>query len=54
MSWLIFLGGAFLGALGGVTLMCLMVMARDPMDVEGCTQDCDQGRSCKCANGVRS
>ena len=52
MSWLIFFGGALLGALSGVTLMCVLAMSRDPLDVEGCTRNCDQGRSCDCKNEV--
>jgi hypothetical protein len=44
-----FLIGCFVGVLAGVFLMCLMQMARDPLDVEGCTQDCNQGRQCNCA-----
>lgn len=52
MSWLAFFFGLFLGCTGGVILMCLLAASRDQLDVEGCTQDCNQGRNCKCANEV--
>jgi hypothetical protein len=48
-----FIFGLFAGCFLGVAVMCLMAMARDPLDVDtGCTGDCNQGRRCTCV-GVR-
>jgi hypothetical protein len=52
--WIGFVIGLFVGVCMGVFLMCLLQMARDPFDVEGCTGDCDQGRNCTCVMGLRA
>lgn len=45
--------GIIVGTCFGVFVMCLMQMARDPFDVEGCTGDCNQGRNCTCVKPLR-
>ena len=46
MIW--FFVGLWIGALGGVFVMCLMQMARTSDDESRCTGDCNQGRNCTC------
>lgn len=41
--------GFVLGFFVGVLLMCVMHVARDPLDVEfPCSGNCNQGRTCTC------
>jgi hypothetical protein len=48
-----FLIGMTVGVFFGVFVMCIMHMARDPLDWEGgCTHDCKQGDTCTCVKEV--